>query len=1009
MGDLELGTLETPEEEAELGTLTIDDVPPVIELLGNGTMDSHLSSGDNSTSNWTIMVHHITTVDTWQDPGFIAIDDTFGDLTRIVEVTGPKNIDFTVPTDPDDPYVFEYRVKDAMGNEGIAKRELHISCPESAVLCEEPKLFGVAGNATKRSCGLLGACNLNPAFMLGGAKPETMPEGEEQEPLLNLAMAKPEPDTTLPDPPIIELLGPSLVFLAQGADYFACTAASPPKEVCDRGALAYSTAEGDLTHKVLACSPPDLQLKELRSEDHLFDSHGIAPCGIDTTIPGNWSITFTVQSRQNPLVVANVTRSLIIPSSCDVGERLCPDSVKCSKQLVCSNGILGSVSFDDVLAYQDSSRVDPLQLALIGADMVEVRQGSSYLPCEPGEVQSGECEPGAVIVGGSSTDSRLAVLALAGSFPARSCLYQSCLGAQFSSRGLSGTGLNTSAPVGTQFTIQFAAVDTAALDVVTASRTIFISHPCENKQHFLCDDGTCSPVECAFRDSILDQQPPSLSLRGSASLVVHYGAASLPGIASLLPCQTISSLGCGAFASDSRGNDISSSVRIREVTTCSPNATSEGYYCPSCGPSQQGSGMCLPGQYKYRYEVTDSDGIYAFQDRLVLVTETGDVQMTLLLASSSIASSSGGSEFVPSYEQIEELGKALTQQGSLSSVAFIGAVHAVDDRAALQLAPFGLDAPRVLRADARVEAGGRPVLEVKVVASILAVDDSDKDDSTEATGRMRRLLSGESQEPKSFLEALGAVQTILGDSISNGQFQEALLATEGSELESLELQSDRCSTSALRTSPSVREDLGMLVSNISSVQRSVSMLIDTLQEGGLLEAVRTALAMPPHLEAPDKFMGSYTDSVTEYLSALSLVEDTMLQAMLQDDLAESLNGALGDTAAKMEEAVAHTAQKIRFLQESLEFLGDGLSGAEQSSSCRTVADPDNRGAFRVSFTTLQANEDEASGAQGSKSERWVCLVSFVLRVGMFWGYVWVGVWGGWYGVDGLGGWLGVGG
>ena len=948
--DFVFGTPETP-KVAELGTLTVDDVPPVIELLGNGTV------AFPSTSNWTVMAHHITTLDTWQDPGVVAVDDTFGDLTGNVEVWGPKEIDFTIPTGPGDPHIFEYRVKDAMGNEGIAKRELHISCPEPAVMCEATQLEGMGqGNVVKRSCGLLGACGMSMAFVLGGAG-----EGDAESMLTRVM-----PKLTRPqDQPIIELLGPSVVILAQGADYFACTANSPSKEVCDHGALASSAAEGDLTPQVLACAPSEPQLQMLLGEDHLFDSHGVAPCGVDTTIPGNWSLTFSVQSSKNPALVASVTRTLVITPSCDVGERLCADLSTCSMDLVCPSDILGSVSFGDILSDQDTATLEPLQLALVGPAMVEVRQGRSYVACKPGEVESG-CDPGAVIVGGSSTDSQLEVLALAGSFPASSCLSQSCLGAQFSSRGLSGTGLNTSAPVGTQFTIQFAAVDSAALAIVTANRTIFISHPCEDKRHFLCDDGTCSPVECDIRDLILGlgaaaeyQQPPSLSLRGGTSLVVQYGTSSLPEIVSLLPCQSVSSRECGAVASDTWGNDISSNIRIREVTTCS-NATS-GDDCPACAPNQQGSGMCLPGRYKYRYEVTDSNGTYASEDRLLVITETGDLQLTLLLASRS----SDGGGFVPSFEQVQKLVDALTQEESPSSMAFIGAVNAVVDLAGRQLGPFGLDGLRVQGAEARVEDGGRPVLEVKVVANLLAEDTSYESNSTVASSGLRRLLASTSQRSLSLADALGAVQTILGNSISDGQFGEALQESSATEIGSMELQSGQSSASALQTSPPVRRGLGMLVSSLSSVRQSVAAL--ALQTGGLSEALETALAMPLHLDSPGILARSYTDLLTKYNSVVALVEDSALQAkqsMARDaELAESINGIYGELATEMEEAIVYMERRIRFLETSLEFLAG--SAAEQASSCPAF-ESNHRGTFRVSFTA-QAYRGEAA-VPGN--ERW---------------------------------------
>ena len=364
---------------------------------------------------------------------------------------------------------------------------------------------------------------------------------------------------------------------------------------------------------------------------------------------------------------------------------------------------------------------------------------------QPRKIQD-ECDRGAVIVGQSSTESSLSILALAGSFPATRCLSESCLGAQFSSRGLSGTGLNTLAPVGTQFVIQFAIVDASALAVVTVNRTVFITHPCESKQDFLCNDGTCSPVECGLRDLLLgvdpddNQEPPSLTLRGDAELVVQYGATTLPGIGSLLPCQDMSSVECGAVASDSQGNDISSSISIREVISCS--ATSGGDGCPSCAPSQQGSGICLPGEYRYRYEVMDSNGRPASHDRLVLVTEMGVLRLTLLFGSDT--------ESAQSVQQAQELRAQLIRQDSAASLALTGTIQAVLDKGIPSaFSPSAWMGSQIERAQVYMEDDGiTAVLEVTVTASVLRQASGDQDYT--AMGNNRRKNREWSSPPQRF-------------------------------------------------------------------------------------------------------------------------------------------------------------------------------------------------------------------------------------------------------------------
>ena len=947
--------------EAELGAVTLDSTPPVIELLGSGMLIS-VPSG-----NMTVMVHRITTVDTWQDPGVIAIDDNFGDLSRIVQVTGPTQIDTTTPTDPDEPHIFEYRVKDAMGNEGVAMREVHISCPESAVLCEDLQLQGMAFNVTKRSCGLLGACDMNQAFMLGGAEPETSSDGAAGESsMLNLAMSQTAQNVPLmPAAPIIELLGPSVVVLPQGAGYHACTPSSPPNEACERGALAYSKTHGDLTHQILVCAVPQLQPLQ---EDRLFRTQGLMPCGINTTIPGNWSVTFSVQSPQDPSAVANVTRTLVIPPSCDAGERLCSDLRTCSQDLVCTYDILGeTLSWFDFIM-EESTRPEPPVVSLLGPAKMDVRQRSLYAPCNPGKIQYG-CDPGAVIVGQSSTESSLSILALAGSFPATRCLSESCLGAQFSSRGLSGTGLNTSAPVGTQFVIQFAIVDASALAVVTVNRTVFITHPCESKEDFLCDDGTCSPVDCGLRDLLLgvnpddNQEPPLLTLRGDAELVVQYGATTLPGIGSLLPCQDMSSVECGAVALDSQGNDISSRISIREVTSCS--ATSGGDGCPSCAPSQQGSGVCLPGHYKYRYEVMDSNGRSASHDRLVLVTEMGVLRLTLLFGSDT--------EYAQSVQQAQELGAQLIRQDSAASLALTGTIQTVIFKASLQLQPFRLDGFQVERAQVYMEDDGTTtVLEVTVAASVLRQASGDQDDTEmetteEETGYGRLLLSA--SQPASLPDALGAVQTTLKDSISTGKLSAALRTSKDSELPVMELQNGPSNVSVSQSSPPVSRDMGMLVSDISSVHQSIDALRDILHPGAESEIVEAASMSPEYLDAPGSLVGSFAGLLIDFRSAMALVDAGMSQAAQEMAWLSSpdrlLDTSLGQLTVEMEEAIAYMERRIRNMEASQEFLDATVSSEQQpvQISCPAL-DSDRQGTYQLSFTA------NSMAAADPSSERW---------------------------------------
>ena len=53
--------------------------------------------------------------------------------------------------------------------------------------------------------------------------------------------------------------------------------------------------------------------------------------------------------------------------------------------------------------------------------------------------------------------------------------------------------------------------------------------------------------------------------------------------------------GCGAVATDSAGQDISSSLIVVDVTPCG------GDTCPACDVTFAAAGLCPPGSYLYLY------------------------------------------------------------------------------------------------------------------------------------------------------------------------------------------------------------------------------------------------------------------------------------------------------------------------------------------------------------------------------------------------------------------------
>lgn len=57
-----------------------------------------------------------------------------------------------------------------------------------------------------------------------------------------------------PARPVLTLVGPNRVVVSLNAVYVKCSALAPASSVCERGALVRDDMDGDITHRVLACS-----------------------------------------------------------------------------------------------------------------------------------------------------------------------------------------------------------------------------------------------------------------------------------------------------------------------------------------------------------------------------------------------------------------------------------------------------------------------------------------------------------------------------------------------------------------------------------------------------------------------------------------------------------------------------------------------------------------------------------------------------------------------------------
>jgi hypothetical protein len=120
----------------------------------------------------------------------------------------------------------------------------------------------------------------------------------------------------------------------------ACAADAPAAVICERGVRANDTEDGALTDtvKVRCERVGSTATQSAAAGGYLFSEVGLSGCGLDTTFPGVWRLTFSVTDSAGQLVTA--IRTLAVPPSCDPGERLCSAAEVCSVDGVCLTELL---------------------------------------------------------------------------------------------------------------------------------------------------------------------------------------------------------------------------------------------------------------------------------------------------------------------------------------------------------------------------------------------------------------------------------------------------------------------------------------------------------------------------------------------------------------------------------------------------------------------------------------------------------------------------------------------
>jgi hypothetical protein len=420
----------------------------------------------------------------------------------------------------------------------------------------------------------------------------------------------------------LRLHGPDMVRITQGESYAACSNASVPVDRCDRGVVVVTRGEqvepllsNTLRSLVDVCAPAEAFSTDSK---YRFDSFGVRGCDIDTSVVGDYLITFRLpdpsSSSDTTARFHTATRTLRVLPSCDSPEFVCPANERlCSVDGSCGvdlavNEFYGGESQETI---SDSSHPTVSLAGSLGR-VVRVRQHSAYGACTAGVAPTLEylCEPGVRAVDAEDGDLSDSVWVLPAGVDARHCLNTSCSGYEFQLHGLELAGVNTSAVPGTIFDVTFAVLD-SDLNLGWAVRSVTIVDACD-RGLFWCA-GRCVPLECNQLGAVgvLDGDGSSSSpdsevtirLTGQwtdpARILVPYGG--LETLPSLLPCSSTATEtnGCGAVAEDvETGDDRSGELVVEQV--CGDDGVVDE--CDSfCRPSALP--LCPPGHYSFRYSL----------------------------------------------------------------------------------------------------------------------------------------------------------------------------------------------------------------------------------------------------------------------------------------------------------------------------------------------------------------------------------------------------------------------
>eukprot|EP00854_Cymbomonas_tetramitiformis_P000945 gene945-1462_t len=138
-------------------------------------------------------------------------------------------------------------------------------------------------------------------------------------------------DATSSSPPELALVGPELITVNEGDYYGPCGLSYPAGAVCDHGATATDSLDGDLADHITAC--------ETETETNLFKVRGLSGCPLDTRTPGLYNITFAAANSAG--LRAAAVRQLLVMINCVSYEHRCSSLLECSVNGLCQSDLGG--------------------------------------------------------------------------------------------------------------------------------------------------------------------------------------------------------------------------------------------------------------------------------------------------------------------------------------------------------------------------------------------------------------------------------------------------------------------------------------------------------------------------------------------------------------------------------------------------------------------------------------------------------------------------------------------